>query len=273
MKSGKITAAVVLAMLVVTTIPLVLAAIDSTSVSVTVDSIVAISVIQSISSTGDPGTNSGINSITIDNIGSADISQLEIRYYVTNLSSTSYNGTAFIMINANGSLSEDQQSYGKLYCPTMTSQPIEITATNTSYNIDRHGVLTLVYSTTSVDGTDIERAVQFGWTYNSSTDKVCIDIDADGDLGEELWRADGSTSIELKEHRYNSTGADTLYTVATVDLVSADTTAVEFKQTTGSFTDAGSLSVNSQKQLDYIVYTPNNVRKATYSGQLEFIPS
>jgi len=211
--------------------------------------------------------------MVIDNIGSTTVSAIEVKQYVTNLSSTTYNGTAFVMINANTALADNQQSYGKLYSTVMTTQPAEISTTNATYDIDRYGVLTMVYSTTSVDGSAIERAVQFGWTYNSTSDVLCIDTDADGNLNEELWRADASTNIALTEHRYNSAGADTTPAVATIDIVSADVTNVIFKQNAGSYTDGGSLAIDGQKLIDYIIYTPNNVVAKTYTGTLEFIVS
>jgi len=211
--------------------------------------------------------------MVMDNIGSVDITAIEVKQYVTNLSSTTYNGTAFVMVNANAGLVDNQQSYGKLYSTVMTTQPAEITTTNATYISDRYGVLTMVYSTTSVDGTAIERAVQFGWTYNDTSDVLCIDTDADGDLSEEEWRADGSLSIALTEHRYDSTGADTTPAVATIDIVSASLTEVIFKQSTGSYTDAGALAVDGQKLMDYVIYIPNNVEAKTYTGTIEFVAS
>jgi len=277
MKYGKIIGILISAILVMTVAaPLVMAATDTTVSTATVNEITGISVTSSISMTGDPGTDSGVLMLTIDNIGSKAINAVEIKQYITNLSLSThdYNGTAFVQIDAQGTGAIGTMSYGKLYATDLTtSQPSEITSTNITYGIDKYGVLTLVYQTTSVDGTSIYRAVMFGFTYNSTNDKVCIDTDADGDLSEELWRADGDTSIALTEHRYDSSGADTTSSVATIDIISADTTAVTFRQSSGYYDDVGAIAVDGQARCDYVIYIPNNVAAGTYTGTIEFIAS
>lgn len=270
-------ALLVLAMLVtVSLVPFATAASDSTSTTATANSLVAISVTSSISKTGNPGTDSGVLTLTIDNIGSADITSIEVKQYVDSVTASSYNGTAFVQINDNGELALGTMSYGDLYVATSDTCPSIITTNITNPSASaKWGVLTLVYATTSVDTTSIDRAVQFAFCWNNSDTEFFLDTDADGNLGEESAIDVSSlptASIALTEWRYNSAGTSTSQSVASIKVTVKGAGAVSFtfEQAAGAY-DAGALAVDGQKLCDYAIYIPNNVDAATYTGTIEFI--
>jgi len=278
--STKITIALLFSaiLMMASLLPFATAASDSTSTTATVQSLVAISVTPSISYEGNPGQNSGILTLTIDNIGSVDITSIEVRQYVDKINATSYNGTAFVQINDNGGLTIGTMSYGTLNVTTSTTVPGIITANIVNPSTSpaaTYGVLTLVYNTTSVDGTSITRAVQFGFCWNGTDSQFYLDTDADGSLQDETVISLASlptTAIALTEWRYDSTGSLTSRSVASVNVtaVGASGASVTFELQAGAY-DAGALAVDGQKLCDYVIYIPNNVPAATYTGTIEFI--
>jgi len=270
-------ALLVLAILATTfLLPFATAATDSTTTTATVNALVAISVTSSISNTGNPGTDSGLLTLTIDNIGSTAITSIEVKQYVDSVTATSYNGTAFVQINDNSGLTLGTMSYGDLYVTTSDTCPSIITTNITNPSTSaKWGVLTLVYATTSVDTTAIDRAVQFAFCWNATDTQFFLDLDADGNLSEESAINVGSLPVEnkvLTEWRYNSAGTLTSQSVATVKITAKGTSGASFtfEQQAGAY-DAGTLAVDGQKLCDYAIYIPNNVADATYTGTIEFI--
>jgi len=257
-------------------LPFAAADTDSTGTTATSDPLVAISVTPTISNSGNPGTDSGILTLTIDNIGSTNITSIEVKQYVDSITASSYNGTAFVQINADTVTATGTMSYGDLYVTTSDTCPSIITAniTNPSENAT-WGVLTLVYATTSVDDTSIDRAVQFAFCWNATDAEFFLDLDANGDLSEEEAINVGSLPAEnkvLTESRYNSTGTLTSRNVATVKITAKGTNGASFtfEQQTGAY-DAGTLAVDGQILCDYVIYIPNNVAAETYTGTIDFI--
>jgi len=257
-------------------LPFATAATDSTTTTATPNALAAISVTSSISKTGNPGTDSGVLTLTIDNIGSTAITSIEVKQYVDSVTASSYNGTAFVQINDNGVTAIGTMSYGDLYVTTSDTchSIIPTNITNPSASA-KWGVLTLVYATTSVDTTSIDRAVQFAFCWNNSDTEFFLDTDADGNLLEESAINVGSlptASITLTEWRYNSAGTSTSQSVAsvTVTVKGASAAAFTFEQAAGAY-DAGALAIDGQKLCDYVIYIPNNVASATYTGTIEFI--
>jgi len=257
-------------------LPFATAALDSTTTTAIANSLVAISVTSSISKTGDPGTDSGVLTLTIDNIGSTAITSIEVKQYVDSVTASSYNGTAFVQINATGGLTLGTMSYGDLFVTTSDTCPSIITTNITNPSASaKWGVLTLVYATTSVDTTAIDRAVQFAFCWNNSDTQFFLDTDADGNLLEESAIDVSSlptASITLTEWRYNSAGTSTSQSVASANVTVKGTGAVSFtfEQAAGAY-DAGALAVDGQKLCDYAIYIPNNVAAATYTGTIDFI--
>ena len=270
-------ALLVLAILATTfLLPFAAADTDSTGTTATVNSVVGISVTSSISNTGNPGTDSGILTLTIDNIGSVAITAIEVKQYVDSVTASSYNGTTFVQINADGVTAIGTMSYGDLYVTTSDTCPSIITAniTNPSESA-KWGVLTLVYATTSVDDTAIDRAVQFAFCWNATDTQFFLDLDADGDLSEEAAIDVTTLPVEnkvLTEWRYNSAGTLTSQSVATVKITAKGTSGASFtfEQQAGAY-DAGALAVDGQKLCDYVIYIPNNVAAATDTGSIDFI--
>jgi len=267
----------VLAMFATTLLlPFARAASDSTTTTGTVNSLVAISVTSSISYTGNPGTDSTVLTLTIDNIGSTAITSIEVKQYVDKITATSYNGTAFVQINDNGGLSLGTMSYGDLYVTTSDTAPSIITTNITNPSTSaKWGVLTLVYATTSVDSTAIDRAVQFAFCWNNSDTEFFLDTDADGNLNEESAIDVSSlptSSIALTEVRYDSSGSTTTPSVASIKVTAKGASAASFtfEQAAGAY-DAGALAIDGQKLCDYAIYIPNNVAAATYTGTIDFI--
>lgn len=260
----------------VSLLPFATAASDSTSTTATANSLAAISVTSSISFTGNPGVDSGVLTLTIDNIGSVDITSIEVKQYVGSVTASSYNGTAFVQINANGVTAVGTMSYGDLFVSTSASVPSVITTNIANPSASAtYGVLTLVYQTTSVDTTSIDRAVQFGFCWNGTNTQFYLDTDADGSLQDETVISLASlptTAKALTEWRYNSAGTLTSQSVASVNVTAVGTSgaSVTFELQAGAY-DAGALAVNGQKLCDYVIYIPNNVAAATYTGTIEFI--
>jgi len=218
----------------------------------------------------------GVLTLTIDNIGSVAITSIEVKQYVNSTTGSSYNGTAFVQINANGVTAVGTMSYGDLFVSTSASVPSVITTNLATPSASaKYGVLTLVYRTTSVDTTTIDRAVQFGFCWNGTNTQFFLDTDADGSLQDETAISLASlptTAKALTEWRYNSAGSLTSRSVASVNVTAVGTSgaSVTFELQAGAY-DAGALAVNGQKLCDYVIYIPNNVAAATYTGTIEFI--
>jgi len=237
----------------------------------------------SITYTGDPGSQSSITTLVINNTGTETITSVKIYQNITDIEDTwslSINGTSFIKMDDNGLTN---YRYGRLRANTGITQCPGVTYPAVSADA-KYGAINIVYETTAVGGETIYRSIDYYFVFDFNTsgggtyDKLIIDIDADKDLtdsnGYAVVTSVPSSSITFTENRYNKDGQITSYSVGSYNITEWDAlngSYIVTEYSDGSAYTVGTILVGETKSVDVVFYIPNNIPAKTYYGEIYFI--